>query len=392
VDHLETRLIDRLRQILAGASRGMRIGLAAAAALPLLSCSGAKGGAEEDGGVAARVDALVARHQRDTYAPGVSVAIIRAGRDTLVFRGYGMANLETGDSASAQTVYRIGSITKQFTAVAVMQLAEQNRLSLDDSIGRHLPALPAAWRGVRIHQLLNHTAGIPSTFRGVTTDWTVIRDDITPDSVFTLLRGEPLDFAPGTAFRYSNVGYLLLGRLIETVSGQPYRQYLQEKIFRPFGLTATRYCDVEPVIPDRAAGYELHDTVLVNAPYNSMTVPFSAGALCSTVGDLAAWNRALHTGRVVSPASWTRMTTPEAPAGRYGFGLYMMSPHGHRAIAHGGSIEGFQAMSAWFPADSLSVTLLTNLGRDVPEDLFLDIVQAARGPSPSPGGTDSAGG
>lgn len=351
------------------------------AALPLLSCSGAgeKGRRAE---LAARVDALVARYQRDTYAPGVSVAVIRAGRDTLVYRGYGLANLEHDVAATPETVYRIGSITKQFTAAAILRLAEQGRLSLDDSIGRHLPGAPAAWRGARIRQVLNHTSGIPASFVGAVQEW----NELTPELLVPLLASEPLDFPPGTEFRYSNLGYLVLGLLIEKVTGQPYAIHIESALLRPLGLRATRYCDVEPVIEHRASGYDAHDTVLVNAAYNPMRIPFSAGALCSTVGDLAAWNRALATGRVVSPASWARMTTPEGAArsSGYGYGLFALPVDGHPSLGHGGAVEGFRAINAYLPDDSLSVTILTNLGRDGPEAIFRDVVLAALDASSNP--------
>lgn len=343
-------------------------------ALPLLSCAGA-GERERRAELAARVDALVARYQRDTYAPGVSVAVIRAGRDTLVYRGYGLANLEHDVAATPRTVYRIGSITKQFTAAAVLRLAEQGRLSLDDSVGRHLPGVPAAWRGARIRQVLNHTSGIPASFVGTVQEW----DRMTPELLVPLLANEPLDFAPGTEFRYSNLGYIVLGLLIEKVTGKTYAHHVESTLLRPLGLRDTRYCDVEPVIERRASGYDAHDTVLVNAAYNPMRLPFSAGALCSTVGDLAAWNRALATGRVVSPASWARMTTPEgaARASGYGYGLFVRPVEGHASLGHGGAVEGFRGINAYLPGDSLSVTILTNLGRDGPEAILGDVVLAA---------------
>jgi D-alanyl-D-alanine carboxypeptidase len=341
-------------------------------ALALLSCGD---GTDRNAELAARVDARVARYQRDTYAPGVSVAVVRAGRDTLVYRGYGLANLEHDVPATPRTVYRIGSVTKQFTAAAVLRLAEQGRLSLDDSVGRHLPRLPAAWRGARIRQVLNHTSGIPASIAGAVREW----DRMTPELLVPLLANEPLDFAPGAEFRYSNLGYIVLGLLIEEVAGTTYAHHVESTLLRPLGLHATRYCDVEPVIEHRASGYDAHDTVLVNAAYNPMRIPFSAGALCSTVGDLAAWNRALATGRVVNPASWARMTTPEGAArsSGYGYGLFVRPIGGRPSFGHGGAVEGFRAINAYLPDDSLSVTLLTNLGRDGPEAIVGDVVLAA---------------
>jgi D-alanyl-D-alanine carboxypeptidase len=350
--------------------------IALAAALSLVACSEAAPAGAGDAALTAKVDSLVAAFQRETYTPGVSVAIVRGGRDTLVLRGYGVADVENDVPATPETVYPIASVTKQFTAAAVMLLVQEKRLSLDDPIGRHLPELPAEWRGVRIRQLLNHTSGVPDHA-------VLIREELTPDSVVALAGKEPFHFAPGTQWRYSNVGYLVLGLLIEKVTEQPYSQYLDTRIFRPHGLKSTRYCDEEQLIPRRASGYVPRDTGVVNALAISMLPLAAAGGLCSTVGDLAAWNHALATGRVLSPESWTRMTTPEGAATNYGYGMIVMSWEGHRLLGHGGALTGFVSSSAYLPDESLSITLLTNLGATSPEKLVLNIVRASLQASPS---------
>lgn len=337
-----------------------------------------RGAADADAKLAARVDALVAEYQRETWAPGVSVAVIRGGRDTLVYRGYGLADVENDVPATPRTVYRIGSISKQFTAALILRLAEENRLSLDDSIHRYVVGLPEAWLGVRIRHLLNHTAGVP----GFERHWYLrgIREEaLTPDSVIRLVRDEPLEFAPGMDWKYSNLGYTLLGMTIERVTGERYADALESRILRPLGLKETRYCYLAPLIRHRASGYQQRDTGVVNADYTSMTAPFAAGALCSTVGDLAAWNRALAGGRVVSAASWRRMTTPDsaARASSYGYGVVVMEVAGRRVIRHNGGIQGFRADNAYVPGDSLSVTVLTNLAAPGPDKLLADILRAA---------------
>jgi D-alanyl-D-alanine carboxypeptidase len=341
-------------------------------------CAKPAGTAAGRGDVAAQVDTMVARYLQRTYVPGVSVAVIRGGRDTLVFRGYGVANLEHHVPATAETVYPVASITKQFTAAAVMQLAEQKRLALDDPVGRYLPGLPPEWRRVRIRQLLDHTSGVPDSP-------VLLREDLPPDSVVARAAHDPFEFAPGTQWRYSNVGYLVLGLIVEKASGESYAGYLQARIFQPLGLKATRYCGPARVVGHRAAGYVQRDTSVVDAPYTSMTALFAAGGICSTVGDLAAWNRALAQGRVVGPASWARMTTPEgaARAHAYGYGLSVAPFEGHRLVGHGGELAGFKGASAYLPDDSLSVTVLTNLGSEHgdsdpaadPNKLLLDIVR-----------------
>src|SRR4051794_6333113 len=348
-------------------------------------CAKPAGSAAARGDVAAQVDAMVARSLHRTYVPGVPVAVIRGGRDTLVFRGYGVANLEHHVPATAETVYPVSSITKQFTAAAVVQLAEQKRLALDDPVGRFLPGLPPEWRRVRIRQLLNHTSGVPD--RPV-----LLREDLPPDSVVARAADDPFEFAPGTRWSYSNVGYLVLGLIIEKASGESYAGYLQARIFQPLGLKGTRYCDPERIVAHRAAGYVQRDTGVVNAPYTSMAALFAAGGICSTVGDLAAWNRALAQGRVVGPASWARMTTPEgaARAHGYGYGLSVTPFEEHRLVGHGGELAGFRGASAYLPDDSLSVTVLTNLGSEhgsgqppsEPNPLRLDMGRTAFAASP----------
>jgi len=379
------RLPPPYRHALLRIARGATIAVTLAfAVVPLASCGGREGGGPDTPeAVTARVDALVAAFQRETYAPGVSFAVIRAGRDTLVYRGYGLADVENDAAATPLTVYRIGSVTKQFTAAAVLRLVDEKRVELEAPISRYVPRLPEAWSGIRVRHLLNHTAGIPD-FRERWLTENLREEALTPDSVIGLVRNEPLEFAPGTQWKYSNIGYILLGLLIERVSGEPYAHYLRSRLFEPLGLRATRYCDVTPLIPHRAEGYEQRDTSVVNARYTSMTVPFAAGGLCSTVGDLAVWNRALATGRVVSAASWAMMTTPDsaARASEYGYGVWVQTIDGHRAVRHGGAIEGFRALNAYLLDDSLSITMLTNLAAPGPGELPEEIIRAALGTAP----------
>lgn len=341
-------------------------------ALAALGCAPVPGAAKsETSPVAARVDSLVAAFQRTTDAPGVSVAVVR-GRDTLAVRGYGLADRENRVPATAETVFPIASLTKQFTAAAVMKLVEEWRLALDDSIGKHLPGLPREWHGMRVRQLLNHTSGIPA-------HPVLLPDDLAPDSVLALAAKEPLESAPGTRWSYSNTGYLVLGLLIEKVSGESYAAYLDRTMLRPHGLAATHYCGSRA----HATGYARRDTVVAMPPTRMKPV-FAAGALCSTAGDVAKWSHALALGRVVSPASWQRMTTPEGAArdGGYGYGLIVQPVEGRLVVGHGGELEGFRSSSAYLPGDTLAVVVLTNLASESATPLLLDIVRAALQASP----------
>ncbi|HEY2379226.1 MAG TPA: serine hydrolase domain-containing protein [Gemmatimonadaceae bacterium] len=320
--------------------------------------------------------AFIARHE----APGVSIVVIR-GRDTLVSQGYGLADLENGVPATPHTVYRIGSITKQFTSAAVMQLVEAGRVKVDDSIGVYLPALPARWRAVTVRQLLNHTSGVPS-YTDIGPRWLKrIGEPMTPDTLVALTANDSLWFAPGKSWRYDNTGYVVLGMLLEKVTGKPYDQYLKEKLFAPLGLSETMYCHNAPIIPHRAQGYGRDSSGWHNASFIDMSQPFAAGALCSSALDLARWNQALGSGKVVSAASYREMTSPTGAAAprHYGFGLMSDTLAGHHVVTHGGGIPGFSTVNAWFPDDSLSITILPNAEGARPDRLLNAVARVALG-------------
>ncbi len=365
--------------------RSSRLGLA----LVLLPCAAAGARAQRlprPVELRARVDSLARAFVGAAGAPGVSVQVVR-GRDTLVKAGYGLVDLEQRVPASAGTVYRIGSITKQFTAAAVLRLVEQHRIALDDSIAAYVPGLPAAWHPVTIRQLLNHTSGIPS-YTDVGDRWRRRwGETMSTDTLVALTARDTMWFAPGTRWRYDNTGYVVLGMLLDQVTGQPYPTFIEEGLLRPLGLTHTYYCDDLRVIPGRARGYERVPDGWRNATYLSMTQPYSAGALCSTVGDLARWDALLASGRVVQPASYALMTTPEGAAreSRYGFGLSLDTLAGHTLVTHGGGINGFITDNAVFAGDSLSVTVLTNSGSARAGMLLRNIARAALGLTPEKG-------
>jgi len=314
-------------------------------------------------------NAAVAQHR----TPGVSVAVVKRGK-TVLAKGYGFADLENDVPATAETVYRVGSITKQFTSAAIMRLAEQGKLSIDDTLQKFLPSFPTQGNRVTIRHLLNHTSGIKS-YTSLGPKWQrVIRLDLAPDSLVALFAGEPFDFKPGDRWLYDNSGYFLLGMIIEKVSGKPYGQYLQDEFFGPLGLKSTVYCDQAPLIKHRAQGYGTKEGgTFVNAEPLSMTQPYAAGSLCSTVTDLAAWTAALAGGKVVSPASYKAMTTPgtlnDGKPLTYGFGLGVGALRGHRQISHNGGINGFVSELHHYVDDSVVTVVLTNVGARTAIDL-----------------------
>jgi CubicO group peptidase (beta-lactamase class C family) len=334
------------------------------------------------GTLTARIDSMAAAALTSWPAVGLSIAVVRGG-DTIVMRGYGRADLEHDVPATAQTVYRIGSITKQFTAVAILQLIEQGKLTLDDTLQRFLPDFPAQGNRVTIRHLLTHTSGIKS-YTSLGPEWQdKMRLDLTHAQLVALFRDKPFDFAPGARFLYDNSGYYLLGMIVERVSGLAYAEYLNQRLFTPLGLRATAYCDDRTVLPHRASGYELDSGTFVNASPLSMTQPFAAGALCSTVGDLVAWQRSLHAHRLIGAASYARMTTPgtlnDGSRTTYGFGLGVGTLDGHRRIGHGGGINGFLSILDDYPDDSLSVVVLANSESARPGRLAQEIARVVLG-------------
>lgn len=313
--------------------------------------------------VEAFTDSLARATLEESPAAGMSVAVARGG-DTLVHAGWGRADLELDVPATSGTVYRIGSLTKQFTAAAVLRLAEDGRLALDDTLGAFLTGFDTGDRRVTVRQLLTHTSGLKS-YTDLEAFWEKSRLDLSHRELLSLLGDEPFEFEPGTSYAYSNTGYYVLGMIVEEVTGRDYGDWMREELFRPLGLDDTRYCSGRPVIEERAEGYRVADDgELVNDEPLSMAAPFAAGALCSTVGDLLAWTRALHGGRVVSPSALEAMTTPEVlPDGTdtgYGFGLSVGSLDGHTRIAHGGGINGFSSRLAHYPDDDLTIAVLVN--------------------------------
>ena len=302
----------------------------------------------------------------DPRGPGAAIAVVRGG-EVLYRGGAGMANLEWGVPIDTDTVFRIGSITKQFTAAAIMLLSEDGELSLDDEVQAALPDYPRQPQPITIRQVLNHTAGIPSYTSQPSFDAVGQRTDRDLDGLLGLFRDLPLNFEPGERFEYSNSGYALLGAIIEARSGMPYRRFLLERMFRPLGMRRTRYLYDEPVIERRASGYSPSPKGPQNARTMSMTLPHAAGALGSTVDDLLTWQRALSSGKVVSAESYRTMVEPcrfnDGSTGGYGCGLMLAEYRERPTIGHGGGINGFVSMLEHLPTEQLTVIILGNYER-----------------------------
>ena len=309
------------------------------------------------------IDAIVEEALVDGPIAGASVAVVR-GNEVILLKGYGFADLENQVPANAETVYRIGSITKQFTAAAIMKLREEGRIAMNDRVATYFPDLPMGSWPVTVHQILNMTSGIRN-YTAIQEEWPrQQRLDLTHDELIGLFVDRPFDFDAGDRFSYSNSGYYMAGVIIEQLSGLTYGEYLEKYIYAPAGMTDSRYCDDAPIVPRRARGYATSEGELQNAAFISMANPGAAGALCSTVLDLVRWNRALVDHRVVGAESYRLMTTPgtlnNGEKTVYGYGLRMDLVDGHRKVSHGGGINGFSAQLAYFPDRDLTVAVLTN--------------------------------
>lgn len=323
--------------------------------------------------IAHAVDSLAQALVDRGAVAGVSVAVSRAGR-SIVNRGYGFADVAANRATGAETVYGIGSVTKQVTAALVMREVERGRVRLDEPLTRYLPEAPVQGRRVLVRQLLNHTSGIPS-YTGMGERW--LRQLPRPfprDSFYALVRSQPFDFEPGDQWRYDNSGYWLLGLVLERVERTTYAALVRDAVAAPLGLGSLAWC---ADTPPAARGYDRRDGTFTPAPPIDMSHPFAAGALCATAGDLVRWSDALADGRVVSAASYARMITPDTlnngSPQRYGFGLMTGAVRGHPVVAHGGQINGFSAHLVRYPQDSLTVAVLANTGGDAADVLASSI-------------------
>ena len=312
---------------------------------------------------------------------GCAVLVAKDGQ-VIYRKAFGMADLELDVPMQPDMVFRIGSITKQFTAVAILQLMEQGKLSLQDEITKYLPDFPMHGHSITIEHLLTHTSGIKS-YTNVPEFGDMIRTDMTPEEVVEKIKPLPMEFAPGTKWNYNNSGYFLLGYIIEKVSGKKYGEYLQEYFFTPLGMTSTLYGDDTKIVKKRASGYQPGEGGAVNSDFMSMTLPYAAGSIMSTVDDLYKWNRALLEYKLVKKESldkaWTSYKLADGKDTRYGYGWMLSEIHGSPTIEHGGGINGYLTSSLYLPKEDVFVALFSNNTGKAPEFTALKLAAATIG-------------
>ena len=308
------------------------------------------------------VDDYVKAQMNKQHIPGLALAVVKIGR-LEKSAGYGLANVELNVPVRPDTVFQIQSITKTFTASAVMLLVEEGKIGLDDKITKHLDGLPESWKDITIRHLLSHTSGIKDFINEPTVD---MRQDIQPEDVIESLRKLPLNFQPGEKYAYTNTGYHLLAMIIRKITGQYWGEFLQERILVPLEMDDTRVISLSNLITNRASGYLWENGELRNGRYIAPTIlAYAGGGLRSTVLDLAKWDAALYTEKILKRSSldqmWTPMKLNDGSDSSYGLGWGVTNYHGHRLISHTGShMTGFKTALARFVDDKLTVIVFTN--------------------------------
>ncbi len=306
-----------------------------------------------------KVDELLRAHVTVNDFQG-SVMLASGGKP-LVAKGYGFANIEWEVPNTPQTKFRIGSITKQFTSMLVMQLREQGKVKIEDSVCVYVTPCPDAWKPVTIHHLLTHTSGIP-TYTGIAAWRETNMVPKTIEQMVAIFRDLPLEWTPGTKYAYNNSGYFLLGVVIEKAAGRKYEEALQEMILTPLGMKDTGYDWPGTILSKRAAGYEGRGSAIRNANALDMQQPYSAGSLYSTVEDLLKWDQALYTDKLLPSAAKAIMWTPFLSNYAYGWSIVPPSPatFGHKRVTHGGGINGFASMLIRLPDPNVTAIVLSN--------------------------------
>lgn len=313
-------------------------------------------------GAESKVQAFLQTEMKAQQIPGVSVAVIKNGEIVLA-KGYGYANVEHQVPVKPETIFQSGSMGKQFTATAVMMLMEDGKLALDDKITKYFPDAPAAWAGITIRHLLTHTSGMTDYPRDFD-----FRRDYTEAELYEYAKQVPLAFQPGEKWTYSNIGYMMLGVLIHKVSGKFYGDFLQERVFKPLGMSTARVISEADIIPNRSAGYRLEKGELKNQAWVSPSMNTTAdGALYMNVYDMAKWDAALYGEKLLKRSSLEQMWTPvklnNGQTHPYGFGWFLGNTRGHRFVQHGGAWQGFKAQIIRYVDDKLTIVVFANQTR-----------------------------
>ncbi|MDG1707519.1 MAG: serine hydrolase [Emcibacteraceae bacterium] len=309
-----------------------------------------------------QMDDEMRKYMEDNNIPGGLVAVAKNGKLEFV-RTYGKSNVEFDVDVMEDHVFEIGSISKQFVAAAALMQVEEGKLNLDDPIHKHLPNLPSEWVGITVKQLFNHTSGIPDYEEIYTYD--IYRLRVTPEDIIKIASGRPMDFEPGTGWFYSNTGHYLASMIVERIDGMPIGKVLEKRIFKPLGMSQTRFADPEAIIKGRAEGYWVNrrgDLINRNATETSSTL--GAGGLLSSAADMAKWDAALSGNELLSDASkeemWTSVILPNGEDMKYGLGWNLSDDRGLKTTNHSGQVGGFVAYFTRYLDEEVSIIVFLN--------------------------------
>ncbi len=334
------------------------------AALAALWIGATAAGAQSRPTVVQTLDSIAGAGIVSDRATGLVAAVVQ-GNDTLLFEAYGLADVEWDVPMPVDAMFETGSVAKQITAAAILQLRDRGKLTLEDDITRWLPDFDTRGNRVTVRRLLDHTSGILGLTEMPEYELRLTNPLFPRDSAYALIQRYPFQFRPGTAQIYNNSAFWLLGLVVERASGMTYDDYVETQLFEPLGMSRSMYCNSSENVPRRAHGYFIQDDVVRRAATNVHTWPFAAGSICSSLGDLVTWLQALHGGRLLSPQSYAEMTSPsrleDGTPLSYGLGTQLNTDaRGRRYVGISGRTEGFAAEVGWYPDAQLAVVVLVN--------------------------------
>lgn len=325
-----------------------------------------------------KIDSLIKNEFKDPNGPGGVFLIAQKGKPVYK-KAFGMANLELDAKLNTNSVFQIGSMTKQFTAIAILILEEQGKLKVSDPISKYIPSYPNG-NNITIHNLLTHTSGIKD-FTKMKTLSDIAQKEMTPELMVDFFKNEPVDFAPGEKFDYNNSGYVVLGYIVELTSGETYEDFIQKNIFDKTGMSHSYYASDRKIIKNRAFGYHKKSSGYVNKTVINFSVPFSSGSLMSTLDDMLKWQNALNQNLLLSSKNeikaFTKYKLNNGQEIEYGYGWHLKNINGIETREHGGSIFGFKSMAVYIPSKDIYVVGLSNCDCNSPTQLVKDMAKLA---------------
>lgn len=321
-----------------------------------------------------KIDSLLLNVFKDKNGPGGEFLVAKAGKP-IYQKSFGKANLELDVNLTSENIFQIGSMTKQFTAISVLILEEKGKLNVNDPVSKYIYDYPMGDK-ITLHHLLTHTSGIKD-FTKMKSLWDIRQKEMTPKMIVDFFKNEPIDFLPGEKFDYNNSGYVLLGYIIEIVSGESYESFVQKNIFDKAGMTKSFYASDRKIIPKRAYGYQNKESGYVNKTQISFSIPFSSGSLMSTVNDMLKWQNALNKNLLVNSKTtekaFTKYKLNNGEKLNYGYGWHLKDMNNTQTRQHGGSIFGFKSMGVYIPSEDIYVIGLSNCDCNSPTQAIKDI-------------------